>query len=157
MGTVPASAGWNINWFIEPPQVTDPTTGTQVNDPFAYCPDQYKSLKIPILDASHYDGLSIQLFGSKPGPTGQMTLTIDSVGTPEDPTRYQELQTVINILDTPTTYNFKWSDLTAACGNWNDFQPGRIVGVAAQVLALAGIAYEYDVVIGKIGFIPKTQ
>ena len=142
-GTVPASAGWNINWFF--------------ND--KNCSDAFKTKTGPIIDASDYDGVTIRLFGNDKyiGPTGQMTFTIDSVSTPEDVTRQQELQTVIDIPSTPTTFAFRWDELTAKCGKSSDFQPGRIIGVAGSFRALAGVAYDLDVVIGVIGFIPKSQ
>ena len=145
-GTVPASAGWNINWYYSS------------DDPSVSCADTYNTKKSPIIDASNYNGVSIQVFGNV-GPTGKMVFTIDSVGTPQDPTRQQELQTTIYIPNsfTPTTYNFKWSELTAMCGSANDFQPGRIIGFAGQILALAGVAYDIDLVIGTIAFIPKSQ
>ncbi len=145
-GTVPASAGWNINWYYN------------ADTPDTLCTDPFNTKKSPIIDASNYDGISIQVFGNV-GPTGKMVLTIDSVGTPQDPTRQQELQTTIYIPNsfTPTTYNFNWSDLTAMCGSASDFQPGRIIGFAGQILALAGVAYDIDLVIGAIAFIPKSQ
>jgi hypothetical protein len=139
-GNVPAAAGWNINWYF--------------ND--IYCGDAFDTKKGPVIDASDYEGVSIQLFGN-PGPTGQMKFKVDSVGTPEDPTRQQRLQTVINVPSTPTTFAFKWSDLAVPCGNRDDFKPGTIIGFAGEFRALAGITYDLDVVIGKIGFIPKSQ
>jgi hypothetical protein len=147
-GNVPASAGWNMNWYYSS------------SDPGVYCGDPFNTKRIPIIDASDFDGVTIQLFGNA-GPTGpktlQMKFTIDSVETPEDPTRQQELQTLIDVPSTPTTFAFKWNDLTAICGSKADFQPGRIIGVAAAFRALAGIKYDLDIVIGEIGFIPKTQ
>ncbi len=142
-GTVPGSAGWTMNWY-------DP------NKPV--CSDPFQSTKGLLLDASNFDGITIQVFGNV-GPTGQMTVAVASVGTPQDPAREQELQTVINVPNsfTPTTYNFRWSELTAACGTASDFQPGRIIGLRGAVLALAGVAYDFDVVVGVIGFIPKSQ
>ncbi len=144
-GTVPGSAGWTMNWYLS---ATPPPT----------CTDPFKSTQGAILDASKFDGLTIQLFGNV-GPTGQMTVAVASVGTPQDPTRQQELQTVINVPNsfTPTTYNFRWSELTAVCGSANYFQPSRIIGLRASVLALAGVAYPFDMVVGVIGFMPKSQ
>lgn len=142
-GTVSGSGGWTMNWY-------DPNKPT--------CPDPFQSTKGLLLDASNFDGITIQLFGNV-GPTGQMTVAIASVGTPQDPTREQELQTVINIPNsfTPKTYNFRWNELTAVCGSASYFQPSRIISLRASVLALAGIAYPFDMVIGVIGFMPKSQ
>jgi hypothetical protein len=143
-GTIPGAASW----------------GLYLNFPTYTCPDG--SSGGGGIDASAYDGVSIA-FGGNAGPPGQMTFTIDSFGTRQDPYRQQELQTVITVpplSTTPpytTTYNFLWSDLTAKCGTAADFQPGKVISIGGSFLALAGIAYDFDVEIGAIGFFHKSQ
>ena len=130
------------------------TWGVYLNDP-TLCPDG--TVGGGGIDASAYDGVMITVGGPKPGPPGQMPFFVDSQGTPQDPYRAQRLQTVIDVPTTPTTFKFLWSELTAPCGKAADFQPGKIFAVGGSFLALTGIAYDFDVEIGVIGFCHATK
>jgi len=132
-GTVPGAGSWGI--YMNPTEK---------------CLDG--SLRGGLVDASAFDGVSITIGGSQPGPTGKTKIHIFSLGTPEDPFREQRLTADITIPKVPTTFRYRWSELLATCGRLEWFNPAAIINVQGEMIALTGIAYEYDVEIGKISF-----
>jgi len=138
-GNMPGAGSWGL--FMNPA-------------PTDTCQDG--SLKGGLVDASSFDGISIAI-GGNAGPPGKMTFNVFSVGTPEDPFREQKLTVDIVVPPVPTTYRYLWSELNATCGRREWFNPATIINVGGAMLQLAGIAYPYDIELGKIGFFRTTK
>ena len=116
----------------------------------ATCPDS--SASGGVVDASAFDGITITIGGTKPGPTKATKINLFSVGTPEDPYREQKLTVEIPIKPTLTTYRYHWGEMLATCGRPEWFNPATIINITGEILQETGIAYDYDIEFGKIGF-----
>jgi hypothetical protein len=146
-GPLQKAAGWGF--YIQIGAVPSPGPACAID----------AGVSVPVgggIDASPYAGVSIRQQGYA-GPTGMVTLELDSLSVPGDPFRMQTVYYRVPVPPTMTVFNIKWGDYSSIpCGKYDYFEPARLIGIKVIFDLAPGPTYYLNYDVDYFAFIPKA-